>query len=124
MSLDYDLTRVENRHENFPRREDGGMNNVTETLIFATMTVGMGEITEETAPEFYARLSMYEHLFRPFLMKVDDDGTIVPRFITLDEVKGHIGLRTNVFPMQTRGKWVAHMGKRFIEETISEAKKS
>ena len=64
----------------------------THCLIFATMSVGMGSITEKNAKEFFTRLSMHETAFGAF--RRDGEGKPTP--FTFDEVKAHIGLRTNV----------------------------
>lgn len=63
----------------------------TNTLILATMSVGMGHITEKTVREFYTRLRMLETAFGAY--RLDGEGN--PRPFTYDEVKAHIGLWTN-----------------------------
>ena len=44
-------------------------NPVTTTLIWATMAVGLGEISEENAEKFYSRLRTYETLFGAFMYR-------------------------------------------------------
>lgn len=60
------------------------LNPLTEGLIWATILVGMGTITEENAEEFYHRLQ--------FVNRLDKE----PDNITLTTIQEHIGLRTNV----------------------------
>jgi hypothetical protein len=78
------------------------LNPLTETLIFATMTVGIGTITDENWTEFYARLKMFEAIDGPFLRH--GDGTawlIIPA-----DVENHIGLKTNAsYKDKSRPAW-------------------
>ncbi len=72
------------------------MSVTTHTLIFATMSVDMGSITEKNADEFYRRLTVVE---RDGAFRRSEDGPVP---FTLDEVKAHIGLTTNVATMPKR----------------------
>jgi hypothetical protein len=84
------------------------MRPVTNTLIWATIGIGIGQITEANYQTFALRLRLYEQLFGAFLQRrVDvngkevedpfDDrpGRWVDRPITVSEVYAHIGLDTN-----------------------------
>ena len=72
------------------------LNPLTSCLIWATMGVGMGSITEENHVEFWVRLGLREKIKGALLHEKADDGkTWKPRHITLEEVKKHIGLTTN-----------------------------
>jgi len=59
---------------------------VTERLIWATMGIGMGKITEENYEAFFKRLALYETLAMGWDRQ---DQT------TLADVRKHIGLTTN-----------------------------
>ncbi|MGZ4659692.1 MAG: hypothetical protein ACXVYB_00265 [Arthrobacter sp.] len=61
-----------------------------ESLIFSTMSVGIGAITEENCEEWYSR----------YLQTYLAYGWGEP-YLTLQHVKYGIGLRTNVFPKET-----------------------
>jgi hypothetical protein len=74
----------------------------THTLIFATMAVGLGSITEKNAEEFYRRLAWVER-GGAFRRSAEGD---VP--FTLDEVRAHIGMTTNVSD-ETKTKWNKRM---------------
>jgi hypothetical protein len=106
MSLNYELTRI----KDWKSRcliDDNRLNPVTEYLIFATMSTGIGEITEKNYIEFFIRL------------KADDAISPWPKGeidITLQNVRDHIGLRTNVFPNESRSKWV----KRVFDSAVRE----
>lgn len=105
MSLDYDLTKCDKSvmsDEEWP---------VTHSLIWLTMAVGIGDLTEKTAPEFYARVKILEKL----------DGSKVK--FTPDMIRKRIGLNTNVFPMETRSKWCNRVHKYEFERALYEFNK-
>lgn len=70
MSLNWNLTGIKN-YEHLCWREDGNgektMNPVTHSLIFATMAVDMGEITEKNWKEFWTRIFAWERIHGPYL---------------------------------------------------------
>jgi len=68
----------------------------TENLIFLTMVVGMGSITEDNYKEFYKRVALYEGLRGPVQLRLNDGGHYVEVPYTLEDIRQHIGLRTNV----------------------------
>lgn len=63
----------------------------TNAIVWATMAVGIGDLTEADAPTFYARLHVYERLVGAF--RIGADG---PIYFTPAEVRRYIGLHTNV----------------------------
>lgn len=117
MALSWDLTKVVDREVKYPADAEGRQNVVTYALIWATMLAGIGEITEKTAGEFYARVHTYEVL-QGALVKGQDEETLdwVDMPITLEQVRDHIGLRTNVFPTEARAKWL----KRIVGARMNE----
>lgn len=78
MSLNWDATKVKGWDEVDPNKQ--------ESLIFATMFVDMGEITEQNHEEFYQRYVQFN------MARGSSD-----LYLTLEDVKGAIGLSTNVF---------------------------
>src|SRR4051812_47317628 len=124
MSLNWDITKVENSSElcyivppvewNVPPAmlyEDGTMlNPKTKALIFLTMHTGIAVITEENAAEFYARSNVIERLL----------GETNP--ITFEDVKAHIGLRTNAFQKggkdETRAAWYKRWMTMELDDVI------
>jgi hypothetical protein len=76
------------------------MNVTTHTLILAMMSIDIGTITEKNADEVFRRLSVVEQegAFR--------NSQYGPVPFTLEEVKAHIGLTTNVATL-TKAKWAA-----------------
>ena len=57
---------------------------ITELLIFTTMGVGIGQITDANAEEFWTRMQVWA-------MACGHE----PLEITLDDIKRRVGLRTN-----------------------------
>lgn len=127
MALTWDVTaiaesvRIGTRYDGKEAYE--GLSHITETMIWATMAVGIGNLTEAEAPEFFARVSLYEKINGAFLKEarkgedgeplLDDKGNPVAwddRFITADDVRQHIGLKTNV-SKETRAAWIKRVTK-------------
>ena len=120
MSLNWNLTRVRDHKNLCFRTNDKGeteMNGLTHLLIFATMFVDIGKITEKTAHEFAVRLRMYENTYGPMLRSPEGKE---PRYITEEEVRKHIGLETNVFPMKTRKQYLKKVGELLARDAERE----
>lgn len=141
MSLDYTLTKikdyetvcweVDEHPENagfegmFSRsrydKDDGThmvMKYETHLLVFATMEVGIGQLTEASLQEFWVRLSIMERMFGAHLRQKDPvTGEWTPKYYTYDEVKQHIGLSTNVSYVSPT-KWNTQIMKRLREDTL------
>lgn len=108
MALTWDLTNIKDADtlcwltatRDLPHHEikagEQYLNPVTNALIWYTMAVSLGRITEKNAAEFHKRVKFYERLHGSLLVRVKDDGAHDDRGITLEEVTAHIGLRTNV----------------------------
>ena len=107
MSLDWDVSKVADdvRLTQDPETGDAVMNPVTNAIIWATIAVGIGEITEKNAREFYTRLHAWELSLGAYLTMADDDGKRRDYLITPEDIRAHIGLRTNVFPYESATKW-------------------
>lgn len=67
------------------------LNPLTDALIWSTMGVGIGKITEDNYEEFYRRMCALAKIHGPMLRNAEG-----PRGITLAEVRAHIGLTCNV----------------------------
>lgn len=100
MSLYFDLTAIPEENRTQPavadcpdgdyKKGELVIHPVTNALIWATLSVGMNSITEENHRKFYDRLRLQQKLFGPELRQGG-----APYFISLDEVKRNIGLKTN-----------------------------
>jgi hypothetical protein len=121
MSLDWNLTKISNNTEVcWEKNEDGTdkLNPVTESLIWLTMGIGMGSITEDNQSDFYCRVAMYEKLFGTMLSYWKDSKKVsVP--ITPEDIHNHIGLTTNVSKDTD-----ASFRKRIVENFIREQKRN
>lgn len=104
MALHWNLEAIENHKEvcwieTDEKGDDGEprvrMNPVTETLIFMTMAVRMGSITEANADDFYARVGLIERLDGAMMHKYED-GERKDKFFTPEDIHAHIGLVCNV----------------------------
>jgi hypothetical protein len=121
MSLDWNLTKISNNTEVcWEKNEDGTdkLNPVTESLIWLTMGIGMGSITEDNQSDFYCRVVMYEKLFGTMLSYWKDSKKVsVP--ITPEDIHNHVGLTTNVSKDTD-----ASFRKRIVENFIREQKRN
>lgn len=104
MSLNFSVENVENYDENYPATEDNRWNPITEEIVFASMAVGLGKITDKTAPEFYARMQIF----------AANHGFVYSS--TASDIKNHVGFSVNVSD-ETRSQWF----KRTIRPAIDEA---
>jgi hypothetical protein len=107
VSLNYDLTRVD--QEWWKDGTYGEPNPewfMTERIILLTMSVGMGEITEKNAGEFYARVHVVEGFYPP--------GDFDHHTKALD-IARRVGLATNVTTL-TRSQWQSGWVKRNMDE--------
>lgn len=67
MSLNYELTKIKDWKELI--NEDGIINGITEVLIFATMAVGIGRITQKNFLKFFERLRAHEAVSGPLTLE-------------------------------------------------------
>jgi hypothetical protein len=87
---------------------------ITDCLIWGTMCVEIGKITEQNADEFHRRLEEADEVgiapsinfFNEATQKWDR------RIPTLEEVKAHIGLSTNVYTGRSKNPGIRAFNKR------------
>ena len=97
------------------KKGDKLLNPVTSALIWHSLNTGIGRITEENAPEVYARIHMVETIYGSSLRK---EGKDCP--ITKDDVIAHIGLTTNAsFKDESRASFL----KRHVTRQQDESKR-
>ena len=104
MPLNYDLQNVE------ADLDDKNVAMVSNALVWGTLSIAMGKITKENWKEFYTRCHMIETIHGAWLR--DKKG---PRPITPDDVKSHIGLRTNVVTV-SNAKFKTDIDRRLREQ--------
>ena len=106
MSLDFNLNEIKSGVQTWNESGNDLLPEVRD-IVFATMSAGIGHITEKNYIEFFMRCAAASAV---------SAWPQSPDPITLEDVKKHIGLRTNVFPEEARTKWV----KRIFENTERE----
>jgi hypothetical protein len=102
MSLNWNVSNIKDSEAVcfFHYQEDGEaqrrLTQSTEKLIFLTMVVGLGRITESNYQEFYKRIALFERLRGCVRVKKSDCGGFVDDPYTLEDIRLHIGLVVNV----------------------------
>jgi len=109
MSLNWDITNCNNWNDLKSDKEWG----ITNALIWGTMYVDMGEITQENCVEFYARMKAIEVTFGAICSSPDGD-----YFITIEDVKKRIGLTSNV-ATKTAGQFFKKLKEHVKQELAS-----
>jgi hypothetical protein len=103
------------------------VNAETKALIFGSMALGLGSITEKNASEWYARWKMYEKYAGFTLYSVYDkeSNKINEVYLTPEVILKHIGLSMNVSD-ETTATWCKRFAKPMYREderpTIIQAK--
>jgi|TARA_R110000824_G_scaffold156873_12_gene330134 hypothetical protein len=127
MALNWDLTAIENSKELcwVEAEEDGEsivkLNPITDCLIWATLFLGMREITKKNLDEFTMRLMEWEKVVGGFLQDTSTGQYTMPSYI---DVEFHIGLKTNVTEITLR-KWknkLSSMLRENSQKTIRQIK--
>jgi hypothetical protein len=74
------------------------LNPVTNALIWLMMSLGLkGEITAQNAEEAVLQVMIEQRLHGALLQVRGENGEALERYITPDEVRAHVGLKTNCF---------------------------
>lgn len=107
MALNYNFSKVKDHEVLHENQAEWGK---TDTLIWLTMAVGLGDITEKNYIEFYSRVRFIEKLSGAMAHTKDGD-----YFFTVDDIKRRIGLSTNV-SNTTRKQFVDLKTKNFFQE--------
>jgi len=113
MALNWNISKCKDVEEIKSGQEWG----TTHALIWATMTVGLGEISENNLNEFLFRLKVIEKTFGPLLIK----GPGETLCFTPEMVRKRIGLSTNV-SNETRSAWLKRQMKYFYETVEKEVR--
>ena len=111
MSLNWNLSKIAN-HETLAWTKDGTLNPRTEALIWSTLALDIGRITEKNVDEFWRRLDLYQHSVGALLGNVNGD-----IFLTRDDVVAHIGLRVNV-TTKSRREWHTRMKSILLDRAL------
>lgn len=106
MSLNWDATEVKDF--------DSVDKTLMESAVWATIDVGIREITEKNADDFFSRISLSEKVTGAYRRKVVDD-KLEDMFFTREEIHSLIGLKTNasVKPIATFKTHIWNMHTRY-----------
>jgi hypothetical protein len=104
MSLNYNLADIED-FKTVCLKPDGTISALTEALVFSTLIVELGEITEENVGEWYARLTLCKGLGKLTHRRLNEAGEAEDIMPTVEELIAHIGLKTNVSSVH-RQRWL------------------
>jgi hypothetical protein len=117
MALTYELANIPD-FEQVCYTEDGTLAPVTHALVMLMMHLGLrGSITAKNAEEAVIQVAATQRVFGAQLWTQDDDGKwTIPRYITPDEVRAHVGLTTN--SNVTRRQWQAMLVRVMRDESV------
>lgn len=111
MSLNWDISDCANSEELLTEEQWP----MTEFMIFSTMIVGIGKITEENVSEYYSRIRFYERLNGHFFKTKDEFGNFEGKDFPPSELKKYIGLRANVSYEETEG-WISRISEGTLQK--------
>ena len=114
MALNWDLGDIEN-FKSVCRNEDESLREETELLIFYTMNLGMGLITQNSVDKFILRLRMYEVMYG--MAKWWNVNGQRVNVISDTLIRKHIGLRTNASSISD-----VQFNKNMLKQLVREAK--
>lgn len=97
------------------RKGDRIMNPVTRALIWSTLGVGIGKLTEDNLAEFAFRMKVTDGLYGKPVQEKQPDGSWKARAFTLDELRAHVGLSTNV-SFEKRVSWITRLGDNQVRD--------
>lgn len=130
MSLNWSIEAIENHDEllvEAPPDQGGGkmLDPLTEAFIWASMVTGLGKnwtLDATFAPEFYARIKVYERLTSPLVYDVVE-GERKPHLVTPEDVQRRIGLSVNVSPV-TRASFLKNVLTPNLNDGLREYSKA
>ena len=108
MSLNWNMQRV----KNYEKLTSEDMAPCTENVIFATMSLDMGEITEKNIQDWCDRAKFLRHFFN--VWSKTNDGIYYLEDVNF--MRQYIGLRTNVATIKSTGRWMTKRHKILVQE--------
>jgi len=132
MSLNYNLSNVKCYQQDFSKlyvkytqfgSEYEDLNPEAKSMVFATVMVGIGTITDSNASDFYARYKFLEKIDGTYLYSyLGESGDLEDQYVTTDIVNKYIGLSTNV-SFESNTSWLDRIYKRDkgLESRISKS---
>ena len=102
MSLNWEITNVKNWEEIAMNTEVEG--DITEQIVWSSLITKLGDITEDNWYEWYARNYIWNRV-------LGFDNELIP-----EDFHRRIGMTTNVFPAESRSKWLNGVIKKQLKE--------
>jgi len=105
MALTWDITNVDLPQEILYEKNDEGeehLNPITWAIIWSTIFLGFNELTEKNLNDWHRRMKQLEISGMGLLGERDSD---VKRMPNLEELKLHIGLKTNGAMIKKGSAW-------------------
>ena len=125
MSLDYDTKNIIGYKDLWVPSTEGRvkLNQLTETLIFSTMTIGMGDITKDNWKEFYSRCVILETgCYKDTGNDENGESIWEWEIVSPLDIYKHIGLHTNA-PKMTKAQFAKHAYQCRIDELYYKAER-
>ena len=107
MSLNWEITNVKNWEEIAMNVEVEG--DITEQIVWSSLITKLGDITEDNWAEWYARYVIWNRV-----LCFDNE-------LTPEDFHRRIGMTTNVFPAESRSKWLNGVIKKQLKQAESDA---
>lgn len=120
MSLNWNIQNINDyKHVCYYTKDDGTeiLHPTTDAIIWLTLIIGIGTITEKNVDTFYSRVRAYE-LMRGAMLY---DNMSRPDYIEYEDIIAHIGLVTNS-SKSTDAQFRRHlmqMHERDVQDTIN-----
>jgi hypothetical protein len=108
MSLDWSISDCDNWEEIALNQDVEGP--ITDAIIWGSMITKLGEITEDNWAEWYARYVIWNRV-----LCFDND-------LEAKDFHRRIGMSTNVFPAESRSKWLNGVIKKQLMKAEATAK--
>ena len=97
MALNWDMKKVHDIEELHSSDYEWA---VTESIIFSTMAIDLGSISDSNLDEWQFRIAVYQNLHGA-IMRIDGK----PFYVTMAHIERRVGLKVNVVDIP-RSKWI------------------
>lgn len=99
------------------------VNAETKTLLLGSMAIGIGDLTISNAAEAYARWKVLEKYDDIYLYSSynEDNSNWEKHYVTIDIVKKHIGMFTNV-GFTTKKSWLRNLHESYMKDNRMDRK--
>jgi len=96
MPIKWDISAVENYETLCLDGDKTKLNQVSSTILYMSMFVELGTITEKNFKEFYIRTELYQLLFGDVAIANESEYKIDRVRLTIQDIYNHIGFKVNI----------------------------